>query len=982
MIPVVGQRFGPFEILARLDHPVQREGSGTDALFRARDNRSQHEVALRILGGGHTATEMREVRAAAALHHPNICAILDIGELDGEIYLAMELLEGESLMDRIARGPIRPDELVAIAKEVADALGAAHSKGIVHRELKPSNIFLTTMQGLPQAKVLGFGVTQAGKSARVQGKAPETLYYISPEQARGEVLDSRSDLFSLGAVMYEMATRQIPFSGDTSASVFVKLLNHAPEPIREWSEAPLSDLAEIIQRLLAKDRMARFQTAQELREALEKLDSTPCDKISNKSSAKSGSSWLRKAVAAVPRVRTPREAPAQDRPLPPDTRGSIFSNTGEKTYSTRPGWVRWTVASVLAVLAAVGLLLLKRGHFRTAILTTHDAVVLTVIENHTGDAAFDDSIATALHMALEQSPYLRLQSSDDYRLALRELGGEDTTGLGTARLIAHRLGAKAYLYGSIARAGEPYTVHVDLRETSTDKLLCSAEQVAPNRQQIASTVDLLSDSLRAEIGEDGDSIDRTHVPLAQEATGNLEALHQFALGESLLSSGHMGHALGAYQQAATLDPKFTQPELRLATFYQIENAETAAEDAARKALISSANAGDQTRLMAQYTYEMNTSFNYARATEIVRQLLQQYPQSIDALTALSRVQRLQGRLPEALETAQETLIADPRNVDAYFQMELALISLDRYDAALHVQSQLDRLLGVAATNHGLIAAYLSGRQDRVEQYIEHPKSTHDLSPQLWEYGLYLDNAGQMAAGAAVWSDGAKEAQSDPYMLSVAPSLLAQGALDRALAGECPSALKMAGESSLQLQGHDTLFHAGMASALCGDTAGAQRAMTTLTRRYPQSTAVGEYYIPDLKGALALERGDPAAAIEYLKPARPFDILSLTPLLRGRAHVALHQEELGIVDYQTVLSHRGLSFTIGSNVYPMAQIGVARAFAASGDTANSAAAYKSFEELWKDADPTDPLLIEAHHGMNADPTTTTKPDTDKNGSKHG
>jgi eukaryotic-like serine/threonine-protein kinase len=307
MIPEMGQRLGPYEILGKLG------GGGMGLVFRAWDERLHREVAIKLLYDEYKMPQMRErflqeARAASGLNHPNICTVFDIGEQDGNPYLVMELLEGETLKERIARGAIPVGEIVRYGQEIATALGVAHAKGIVHRDVKPANIFLVTMpNGRSQAKVLDFGLAKIELEVRggwqsrmldmtLAGATVGTLAYMSPEQARGELLDGRTDLFSLGVVMYEMATRQIPFRGTTSALVFVELFTRSPEPVRSWNESIPRDLEQVILKLLSKDCKGRFQTAKELDDSLGKI----AEKLD-----KGG--WLSRgtATAAVPLVHAP-----------------------------------------------------------------------------------------------------------------------------------------------------------------------------------------------------------------------------------------------------------------------------------------------------------------------------------------------------------------------------------------------------------------------------------------------------------------------------------------------------------------------------------------------------------------------------------------------------------------------------------------------------------------------------------------------------
>src|SRR5271154_165115 len=304
MVPEIGQKCGPYEILGRLG------GGGMGLVFRAWDGRLHREVAVKLLHDDYTMSGMRErflleARAASALNHPNICTIFDIGEQDRSPYLVMELLEGETVKDRIEHGALSTEEIVCYAMEIADALAAAHSKGIVHRDIKPANIFLVKMpNGKSQAKVLDFGLAKIGLEERgggesrtldmtLSGATVGTVAYMSPEQARGEALDARSDLFSLGVVLYEMATRRVPFEGTTSALMFVQLLSHTPDLVRTWNESIPRELERVIFKLMAKDRTERFQTTKELQEALTKVGG----KLGR-------GGWLHKgSMSAVPLVR-------------------------------------------------------------------------------------------------------------------------------------------------------------------------------------------------------------------------------------------------------------------------------------------------------------------------------------------------------------------------------------------------------------------------------------------------------------------------------------------------------------------------------------------------------------------------------------------------------------------------------------------------------------------------------------------------------
>ena len=914
------------------------------------------------------------------------------------------------------------------------------------------------------------------------GSTVGTLAYMSPEQARGETLDSRSDLFSLGVVLYEMATRHVPFQGATSALVFVKLLNHPPEPVRDWNEAIPKDLERIIFKLMAKERTARFQTAQELVEALAHIG----DKGDR-------GKWLRKAVSTVPLVRapdpvardrrapsnrknsetfpvnpresaapppqaeqsprpsseapqflrpvarvprgdtTPRPAPlaesdaavesfevppergrdpasspasasplaaaqqvghqtpaaghlarsepdeqtrvqpvaglrtpfeAADRSDPVDLRTGFLADELEERAGRRPQGLltaRNLVIAllVLALLAAAILYLVNRGHFGSSLLSENQAVVVTEFENGTGDKSLDGSVAEALQIALLQSPYLHLLSASSYGFLRHQMNGQggDIKESTAAHEIARKLQTTAYLVGRVSGSTPPYIIRLEMRNTAGNEVMMTAEERVPSLQEIPSAVDRLAVDVRSAAGEDSDSIARSSNPLSHEATGNLEALHAYSLGEAAKDNGKTLDALQFYRQATTLEPRFVQAHLRQATIYRRLRAEVAAADSSRLALAASGNAGERTRAMAQYEYEMNASGDFVRATAIIRHLLTALPHDSQALEALARSLRLQGHMAEALQTAQQAYDEDPYNADAYVQAEDSLIGLDRYDASFQLEEQVVKL-GLTSPAPELASSYLEGRQAEVDEAVAHFESPQQAYRPDWTYGIYLDNSGRLNSGTTLWRNRAQAAEKDVDLQSAGAFLLAQAALDRALIGSCGDGEALALEADDLKQGINALFNAGMAHALCGNATRARQIIKELQEGFPQSFAVTGFYLADIQAAIALHDSDPEAALDALRPARQFDLISLTPYLRGKAHVALRQVQIGIVDFQTVLAHRGVMFLAGSDVYPVAEIGVARAFADTGDLGNSAQAYRRFLELWKSGDPAQPLLAEA------------------------
>lgn len=1069
MIPVIGQRFGPYEILGKLG------GGGMGVVFRAWDERLHREVAIKLLYDDYKMPGIRErflqeARAASALNHPNICTIFDIGEQNHNPYLVMELLEGETVKDRIARGALSAEEIVRYAMEVADALSAAHAKGIVHRDVKPANIFLVAMpNGKWQAKVLDFGLAKIGLEVRggresrsldltSAGATVGTLAYMSLEQARGEPLDARSDLFSLGIVLYEMATRQAPFRGATSALMFMQLFSHTPEPVRDWNESIPRELEKTIFKLLAKDCKKRFQTAEELRDALIKVNgklgraswlnkaeaaavplvrasdpvawhrgskratfqmpepgSSPGGRMirprdgSHASVGVSAMHFLRESAVAVDSGETPAPTRTVHRFLTESRFASVVTLRGasvaeQETHPTHAEYnldevdfgvaalesmveesdveeliaassevntrtqTRMVVAAALILASVVVVALACSGVFRPLVLGPSDHLLLTVVQNKTGEKALDGTVMQGLEIALNQSRSLNVLGGEAYRAGLRQIAVEGASAeMAPEQRVAQNVGARAYLYGEIRGAKARYTISVDVLKADSNDKVETLEETAASRQDIPAAIGRLAQDIRVELGEDGKAEERLSIPLEQEATASVDALHAYAVGESARQGGRIGEAFAAYRQAVTFDPKFVQAQMRLSWLYSSEKAEVASATAAELARSAAVKTSDKVKLLAQFCYEMNSTGNYGRAMEVIREYVARYPLDVDGKKGLARTLRVEGNLVDALQAARQGYGENPFDAETYAEAELAMIGMDRYDAALQLEAQAERV-GVAKSGTALTGGYLAGKEDVVAaeaSLIQESMAgtTADDAAQmryadLYRYGIYLDSVGRTEAGLELWRSTAARAGGVPEFASTQPSMLAQGALDRALMESCSVAMELVDEVKELPKGPIASFNAGMAAALCGDQPYADKVLAGLQQDYPQSTAVMQYYVPQLQAAAEIGVNEPEKALDPLVALETEDQISLAPYLRGLANAALGQMPAAIVDFQTVLDHRGSAFTLGSNVFPMAVMSVARAHSVNRDKHNSVLAYQRFLVLWREADQNQPLVGEA------------------------
>jgi tetratricopeptide (TPR) repeat protein len=977
------------------------------------------------------------------------------------------LLRGQTLRSCIQSGPMSTEEILHTGIEIADALVAAHTRGIIHRDIKPANIYLVDKPyGGWQAKVLDFGLAKIDlgdgvdplTELTVKGATVGTVAYMSPEQARGEILDARSDLFALGIVLYEMATGMVPFQGRTSATIFVQLLSHPPELVREVNPNIPIEMERIILKLLSKDRAERFQSSAELLDALHRVvvpnqpqaqtrrlgtpppgpsDSSVRALLASRESGSRGrsrdssSGMVRPRESSSSEPRRPLDSSAEGRrpsresgensvlrpvrrePLPPSefpatpthwtkpARRWSDVKPGEDSSGMRPPsgvrapaaaaspvvakavdeppaifsytepeplpepeedaplvnpmfidavWLRWLPWAILGVGAlAIAGVFVWRSMSGGPVANGSAKLMLASIANHSGDSALDGVVLEGLRLDLAQSTRMALTSGGG--------GNADTATLTGARQAATAAGATSFLFGEINKKDGPYVVSAGIYSVASGTEILRVEETSESREQIPGAIDRLASQIRIGFGEPTETVTRSSVSLARDATANVAALQAYVEGTAAEASAQPMDAIAAFQRAVSVDPKFTQAWMRLANVYRDAGAETAATDAAGHARDGSVGAEERTRLLAQVNYEVDATGDYPQALKLLDQAGASYPldASIGAERAL--LLRLQGRFPEAIIAAQNALARNPYDLVASAQAENAMVALDRGDAAVDMEMQAERrsqqhpalriLLPVSINNGGHLPAALQVQNADIDQF----------QAQFYRAQL-LDATGQMTAGFNLWLATANTAKITPALTSTAAYALAQAAMNRALTSDCETALSLAREASTLPRGRRAIFAIGMAQGLCGGATGARDAVDALTVAYPQSFAVKNYYLADLMAVDQIRLGDADTAITTLQSAKDFDLISLTPYLRGLAHSGEKQWPAAIADFQFVLLHRGATMLNDAPVYAMSELGLARAYAGSGDKANSVTAYRTFLEMWKAADASDPLVVEA------------------------